>query len=92
MSLRYHNNQSNYGHRVAEEIYKNVLVEYEKRMQTEKADTVIFYDMFIDQLVNTVVQTCISKIETYPSNGEQVDHNALQSICNDIKQTFEMRN
>lgn len=84
MSGRYHINNTTKIARLADQAHEESNVIYNKRLETEKADAVIFYDIFNQKFAELIIRECSSMC------GSQADQrNLLKSFGLEVESNIK---
>lgn len=87
MNLRYYINHSTTIARLAEQAHEHSNTVYDERLKTERADAVIFFDIFNQKFAELIVKECIS-IAQDRAAFDWAPPNDVNHIINEIKEHF----
>ena len=75
MNKRYYNNDSTVISRLADQAHETSCLIYDERLKKERADAVIFYDIFNQKFAELIVDECLAQIDTVRDGcDEDGDH------------------
>ncbi len=83
MNKRYYNNDSTVISRLADQAHETSCLIYDERLKKERADAVIFYDIFNQKFAELIVKECLEWCDAHATiNG------TAQQIRDSIKNHF----
>jgi hypothetical protein len=89
VNKRYYNNDSTVISRLADQAHETSCLIYDKRLKKERADAVIFYDIFNQKFAELIVKECVR----YFNEDYQRDFDTLwrEDLTKGIKEHFGVK-
>jgi hypothetical protein len=88
VNKRYYNNDSTVISRLADQAHETSCLIYDERLKKERADAVIFYDIFNQKFAELIVRECAQVSEDDITDGDACCTNTAYRIAKQIKKHF----
>ena len=80
MNKRYYNNDSTVISRLADQAHETSCLIYDERLKKERADAVIFYDIFNQKFAELIVRECMSLVSEPGPDMNDTERGILAQI------------